>query len=100
MASETAVHLGEIGDIAVTVGNLDEAKSFYGDGLGIGTSSMRVPWPFFSAARCVCWWARGTWCGKACAGKDGTILYFKVTDIQAVHDALRKKVWCSCRNRI
>ena len=92
MASETAVHLGEIGQIAVTVQNLEEAKSFYGDVLGMRHLFDAGTMAFFQCGtvRLLVGTAEPG-AGKGAAGMDGTILYFKVADIQTVHDALREK---------
>lgn len=82
-----AVHLEEIGQIALTVANLDEARVFYRDALGIKFLFDAGTMAFFQ-----CGTVRlliGT--GEAPVGTSGTILYFRVADLQAVHAALQAK---------
>jgi methylmalonyl-CoA/ethylmalonyl-CoA epimerase len=85
VSQTTAVHLEDIGQIALTVRDLVESKHFYQDILGMkflfDTGSMA----FFQ-------------CGSirlmiGLAEKptqpEGTILYFRVAEIQAVYEALK-----------
>jgi methylmalonyl-CoA/ethylmalonyl-CoA epimerase len=87
MASEAAaVHLEEIGQIAVTVVNLEEAKAFYGDVLGMRFLFDAGRMAFFQCGTVrLLIGASEPGKGKPSAGMDGTILYFRVADIQAVH---------------
>lgn len=81
--SETAVHLNEIGQVALTVTNLDEARAFYRDVLGMQHLFDAGAMAFFQ-------------CGPVRlligAGEQkpgtGTIVYFRVADLPAVHAAL------------
>ncbi|HEX4310285.1 MAG TPA: VOC family protein [Acidobacteriaceae bacterium] len=81
------VHLSEIGQIALTVGNLEESKAFYRDTLGIQFLFDAGTMAFFQ-------------CGsvRLLIGTDeqqvvtnGTILYFRVPDIQIASAALKAK---------
>lgn len=85
---EIAVHLDDIGQIAVTVINLDEAKTFYRDVLG-----MRFLFDAGTMAFFQCGTVRlllGAGDSKHTPG-NGTILYFRVSDIEAVCAAIREK---------
>jgi methylmalonyl-CoA/ethylmalonyl-CoA epimerase len=87
-----AVHLGEIGQIAVTVPNLEEAKAFYGDVLGMKFLFDAGRMAFFQCGTVrLLIGASEPGTEKPAAGMDGTILYYRVADIQAVHAALREK---------
>lgn len=88
MAEENdAVHLEEVGQIALTVANLDEARAFYRDILGMKFLFDAGSMAFFQcgAVRLLI----GT--GLPQSGSDGTILYFRVSGIEATHAALLKK---------
>ncbi|HEX3985241.1 MAG TPA: VOC family protein [Acidobacteriaceae bacterium] len=52
MAASTAIHLDEIGQITLTVTNLDEARAFYRDTLGMRILFDAGPSPSCSAGRC------------------------------------------------
>jgi methylmalonyl-CoA/ethylmalonyl-CoA epimerase len=82
--ADTAVNLNEIGQIAITVKDLQEARNFYEKTLG-----MRF---LFDAGQ-MCFFQCGTvrlMIGVSeTAAPGGTILYFRVADIQGVHAALR-----------
>jgi methylmalonyl-CoA/ethylmalonyl-CoA epimerase len=87
-----AVHLEEIGQIAVTVVNLEEAKAFYGDVLGMKFLFDAGRMAFFQCGTVrLLIGASEPGAGKQAAGMDGTILYYRVADIQAAHAALREK---------
>jgi methylmalonyl-CoA/ethylmalonyl-CoA epimerase len=83
--SETAtVHLEHIGQIALTVTDLERAKSFYRDVLGMKFLFDAGPIAFFQ-------------CGSVRlmiglsekpVSPGGTIVYFKLDDLQAAHAAL------------
>lgn len=82
-----AVHLEEIGQIAVTVTNLEEAKAYYRDVLGMKFLFDAGTMAFFQcgAVRLMI----GT--GEQRNPGSGTILYFRVREIEEVHTALLAK---------
>src|ERR1700678_992885 len=82
--SETGVHLKDIGQISLTVLYLARAKNFYQNTLGIQFLFDAGTMVFFQCGPV------GLMIGLAeeAAPIGGTILYFKVTDIQAVHREL------------
>ena len=83
----TTVHLNEIAQIAVTVSDLDEARSFYRDVLGMQFLFDAGSMAFFQcgAVRLLV----GT-SGESKPG-GGTILYFKVADLEGTHAALKTR---------
>jgi methylmalonyl-CoA/ethylmalonyl-CoA epimerase len=87
MESSAAVHLEDIGQIALTVGNLEEARAFYRDVVGMKFLFDAGTMAFFQ-----CGTVRlliGT--GDQQAGTNGTILYFRVPDIHSTCAALQDK---------
>jgi methylmalonyl-CoA/ethylmalonyl-CoA epimerase len=85
--SEPAVHLDKIGQIAITVSDLERSREFYRNVLGMKFLFDAGTMAFFQ-------------CGEIRlmigASKDpvtpgGTILYFKVQDIHQTHDALKQQ---------
>jgi methylmalonyl-CoA/ethylmalonyl-CoA epimerase len=81
---ETQVHLDTIGQIALTVSDLAAAKQFYGDVLGMA---------FLFDAGTMAFYQCGTvrlmiGLAETPGPVGGTILYFKVDDIEATHTAL------------
>ena len=83
-----AVHLDTIGQIALTVSSLDEARVFYRDVLGIQFLFDAGTMAFFQCGPVrllIGTGEQGTGAGS------GTVLYFRVPDIQAVHVALKDK---------
>lgn len=86
VASAKKVQLDQIGQIAITVADLARSKQFYRDKLG-----MKLLFEFGTMAFFQCGAVRlllGTpEPGKAVAN-GGTILYFKVDGLEAVHAAL------------
>jgi methylmalonyl-CoA/ethylmalonyl-CoA epimerase len=85
MNESASVHLEEIGQIAVTVTDLDAARAFYRDVLG-----MRFLFDAGTMAFFQCGGIRllvGT--GGETQPGGGTILYFRVADLQDVHLALQ-----------
>ncbi|HEX4038545.1 MAG TPA: VOC family protein [Acidobacteriaceae bacterium] len=82
--------LGEIGQIALTVPDLEEAKAFYRDVLGIPFLFDAGTVAFFQcgAVRLLIGAAEP---GNPSAPVAGTILYFRVGDLPAVAAALREK---------
>ena len=86
MTSETvAVHLDEIGQIAVTVANLEEAKVFYRDVLGMKFLFDAGTMAFFQCGTVRLLVGQGEQSGE------GTILYYRVTDIEGTHAAFKGK---------
>jgi methylmalonyl-CoA/ethylmalonyl-CoA epimerase len=80
-----AIHLNEIGQIAVTVGNLEEARVFYRDVLGM---------KFLFDAGTMSFFQCGTvrlLIGQGEQVEGGTILYYRVADIEGTHAALELK---------
>jgi len=84
--SETngVVHLDTIGQIAVTVSDLDRAKAFYGNVLGIRFLFDAGTMSFFQCGAIRFMIGSST----KTVTPSGTILYFRVSDIQASHAAL------------
>jgi len=79
------VHLSEIGQIALTVQNLQRAKDFYQNTLGM---------PFLFEAGAMAFFQCGTirlmlGTAEKPVSREGMILYFKVADIHGVHSALK-----------
>jgi methylmalonyl-CoA/ethylmalonyl-CoA epimerase len=85
--TESPVHLDEIGQIAVTVSNLERAKDFYQNVLGFKFLFDAGPMSFFECGKIR--FAIGTSDKPVSAG--GTILYFRVADIQKTHAQLVAK---------
>ena len=81
------VCLDEIGQIAVTVGNLARAKDFYWNVLGMHFLFDAGPMTFFRCGTIRL--AIGT--SSTAVAPSGTILYFRVPDIHAAHFALAAK---------
>jgi methylmalonyl-CoA/ethylmalonyl-CoA epimerase len=81
----TSVHLNQLAQIALTVTDLPRAKEFYKDILGMTFLFDAGPMVFFQCGdiRLLI----GT--GETPGG--GTILYFKVADIQQTYAALQQK---------
>jgi methylmalonyl-CoA/ethylmalonyl-CoA epimerase len=87
---EKSVSLAEIGQIALTVQDLEEAKAFYRDVLGI---------PFLFDAGTMAFFQCGTVRlligvpepGKPNGPATGTILYFRVPDLEPTSVALRRQ---------
>jgi catechol 2,3-dioxygenase-like lactoylglutathione lyase family enzyme len=84
MPATTVVHLDEIGQIALTVTNLEEARAFYRDALG-----MRFLFDAGTLTFLQCGSVRlMLTTGEAAPGSGGTVLYFRVQDLEVVHAAL------------
>lgn len=87
MAAASAVHLDEIGQIALTVTHLDQARAFYRDTLG-----MRFLFDAGTLAFFQCGSVRlMLTTGEGHAGPGGSVLYFRVQDLEGVHAALTGK---------
>ena len=83
---EEAVHLSEIGQIALTVRDLKRAQAFYQDVLGMRFLFEAGTMVFFQ-----CGAIRLMIGASDAVVGSGTILYFRVQDIHAVHASLTKK---------
>lgn len=81
---EPVVHLDEIGQIAVTVGDLARAKEFYQNALGMRFLFNAGPMSFFQCGKIR--FAIGTSDKPLSPG--GTILYFRVANIEETHARL------------
>ena len=82
-----AVHLEEIGQIAVTVSDLKRSKEFYRNALGMHFLFDAGPMAFFQCGNIR--FAIGT--QDKPVSPSGTILYFRVADIHSAHAALAGK---------
>ncbi|MGA3069590.1 MAG: VOC family protein [Terracidiphilus sp.] len=82
-----SVHLNEIGQIALTVQDLQRAKDFYQNTLGMQLLFEAGAMAFFQcgAIRLML----GT--SEKAVSNEGTILYFRVEDIHGVHSALKNR---------
>lgn len=82
-----SVHLSEIGQIALTVQDLQRAKNFYQSTLGMQLLFEAGTMVFFQcgATRLML----GT--SEKPVSNEGTILYFRVKDIHKAHSALRDR---------
>jgi methylmalonyl-CoA/ethylmalonyl-CoA epimerase len=85
--SENGVHLNDIGQIALTVRDLVRAKDFYQNTLGMRFLFDAGTMAFFQCGpvRLMIGLSEET------VSIGGTILYFKVSDIQKVHGSLKEK---------
>ena len=84
VAGSPSVHLDEIGQIAVTVSDLARSKDFYQNVLGLKFLFDAGPMSFFQCGKIR--FAIGT--SNTPVAPSGTILYFRVPDIQSAHRAL------------
>jgi methylmalonyl-CoA/ethylmalonyl-CoA epimerase len=82
-----AVHLDEIGQIALTVSNLEESKAFYRDVLGMQFLFDAGTMAFFQCGSVRLMIGTG---GPTSPG-GGTILYFRVENIERVHATLAEE---------
>jgi len=87
VASGPAVHLDDIGQIAVTVSDLPRSKEFYQNVLGMQFLFDAGPMSFFQCGNIR--FAIGTSDKPVAPG--GTILYFRVADIEEAHTQLAAK---------
>ena len=88
MGDATSVRLEQIGQIALTVTDLERAKRFYGEALGLKHLFDAGRMVFFQCGevRLLVGLAEG-----ALAPGGGTILYFRVAEIGRAHAALVAK---------
>jgi catechol 2,3-dioxygenase-like lactoylglutathione lyase family enzyme len=82
-ATTIPVHLDEIGQIALTVADLDAARAFYRDTLGMRFLFDAGTLTFLQCGAVRLMLTTGE--GKAGVG---TVLYFRVHDLEGVHAAL------------
>lgn len=80
----TIVHLDEIGQIALTVSSLDEARAFYRDTLGMRFLFDAGNLTFLQAGSVRLLLTTG----EGHTGPDRTVLYFRVHDLEAIHTVL------------
>lgn len=86
-SSESPVHFGKIGQVALTVTDLERSRNFYRDTLG-----MRFLFDAGNMAFFQCGETRFMiGASSKPAASEGTILYFMVTDIQAAHAYLKQQ---------
>jgi methylmalonyl-CoA/ethylmalonyl-CoA epimerase len=83
----TNVHLGDIGQIALNVSDLARSKEFYQNTLGLKFLFDAGPMAFFECGSVR--FALGTSDKPVAPG--GTILYFRVADIEKTHGLLAAK---------
>lgn len=86
-ATQTAVHLDQIAQVAITVDDLARARNFYQNTLGL---------KFLFDAGTMCFFQCGNTrimiaTSEAPAPRGGTILYYKVKDLEAAYAALQEK---------
>jgi len=89
-SATTAVHLDAIGQIALTVANLDQAKAFYRDTLGMQFLFDAGTMAFFQCGSVRLLIGTGE-PSAATTASPGTILYFRVQEIDSVAAALKEK---------
>jgi methylmalonyl-CoA/ethylmalonyl-CoA epimerase len=81
------VQLSEIGQIALTVSDLKRAQDFYQNTLGMKFLFEAGTMVFFQCGSI----RLMIGAGKEEGAGSGTILYFKVVDIHAVHESLKER---------
>jgi methylmalonyl-CoA/ethylmalonyl-CoA epimerase len=85
--TQPAVHLGEIGQIALTVRDLARARDFYQNALGMQFLFDAGTMAFFQCGTVRLLIGASD---KPLSG-EGAILYFRVADIRGVHSALKNR---------
>jgi methylmalonyl-CoA/ethylmalonyl-CoA epimerase len=85
--TQSAVHFDKIAQIAITVVDLARSKDFYQNVLGLQFLFDAGPMSFFQCGNIR--FTIGT--AEKPGPRGGTILYFKVDDIQATHASLRER---------
>lgn len=85
MASDVAVRFSEIMQVALTVKDVKEATAFYSDVLGMQFLFDAGNMAFFQ-----CGGVR-VLIGEGETKPTGTLLYFRVQDLQATHASLRER---------
>jgi len=84
---DDAVHLAEIGQVAITVDDLPRAKDFYRDVLGMRFLFDAGTMVFFQCGSVRLMLGLG----EKSAARGGTILYFRVEDLPVMQAALEGK---------
>jgi methylmalonyl-CoA/ethylmalonyl-CoA epimerase len=84
-STESAVHLDRIGQIAISVSDLPRSKQFYGETLGMKFLFDAGPMAFYQCGQTRFMIGAGN---EKTVVPGGTILYFTVDDINAVHASL------------
>ena len=79
------VHLDRIGQIAISVSDLERSKEFYGETLGMKFLFDAGPMAFYQCGETRFMIGAGN---EKTVAPGGTILYFRVDDINAVHASL------------
>ncbi len=87
MASNDEFGLGEIGQIAVTVSDLDRATRFYREGLGMELLFEAPGMAFFRCGDVRLMLGRSEEEG----GGPSHIIYYRVADIEGAYEALRSR---------
>ena len=85
MASDVAVRVSEVMQIALTVDDVAQAKQFYGDVLGV---------PFLFDAGNMAFFQCGAvrlLIGAGETKSTGTLVYFRVQDLQSTYASLRER---------
>jgi methylmalonyl-CoA/ethylmalonyl-CoA epimerase len=83
-----AVHLDRIGQIAISVSDVERSKEFYGETLGMKHLFDAGPMAFYQCGEVRFMIGAGN---EKTVAPGGTILYFRVEDIHAAHAALEEK---------
>ena len=86
--TQSAVHLDRIGQIAISVSDLALSKEFYGDKLGMKFLFDAGPMAFYQCGETRFMIGTGN---EKTVVPGGTILYFRVDDLNAVHASLVEK---------
>ncbi len=84
-STQSAVHFDTIGQIAITVGDLKRSKDFYQNALGMKFLFDAGNMAFFQCGNIRLMIGTSDQAGP----RGGTILYFKVQDIQETHALLK-----------
>ncbi len=79
------VHLDRIGQIAISVSDLERSKEFYGETLGLRFLFDAGPMAFYQCGETRFMIGAGN---EQTVAPGGTILYFRVDDLDAVHASL------------
>jgi methylmalonyl-CoA/ethylmalonyl-CoA epimerase len=83
---DTTVHLSEIGQVALSVQNIERAKDFYQNTLGMQFLFEAGTMIFFQCGTVRLMIGASE---KPAPPQDGTILYFRIPDIHTAHQALK-----------
>jgi catechol 2,3-dioxygenase-like lactoylglutathione lyase family enzyme len=86
MSQSVGLDIGEIGQIALPVRDLDRAVAFYRDRLGLPFLFAYPPLAFLMAGS-----VRLMLSAQAASGASSSVIYFRVADVGSAHAALRAK---------